>query len=480
MQAPGREKARRWARDELGLPLSPAAIPSPRPSPSWSSGSGGTRGGRRDIEGDVCDEEKESAVVGTTDAAASEARRVREEKLAASKERARRFATEELGILEDDLDAGGEEDSTDRGSEGGSEVDLCQGDTEVEEDDDEEEEKEVSLIEPESDLSPRWKETPVRGGDGPRERRGRVLQRGVRNSDEEEESEEDWASCPGDALGANTGKISSGQDDGTMTEIGGDESSEIMLHDDDAEEGDWDYDNDNDSDEDEKENDLANGRRTTILATGGARPLSDFNGRMSDGRLQTRSDRSSYETAPGSVASRPEQEEDPHSPAEEEEDLHFLATVDGSNSILNGSKDDARGIMEGEEEGEGEMELDRGSDSNAVIKLNSETGGQKLSGDPSLSPVDRPLFGSSALSCKTHHTADAERYGFKCKLCRCVVGEEAAERAKALLSRALENEVCGDLYRAMGTCLDAIELCDEDRELHRTIARIGKHMGFLA
>ncbi|CAM9355671.1 unnamed protein product, partial [Hapterophycus canaliculatus] len=86
---------------------------------------------------------------------------------------------------------------------------------------------------------------------------------------------------------------------------------------------------------------------------------------------------------------------------------------------------------------------------------------------------------ATATVCPAHATA-AERAGFTCRRCSCSVGAEAAEQAKGLLFEAWAKEREGDTYSAMGVCLEAIKICDEDMELHKTIARIGSRMGCLS
>lgn len=51
---------------------------------------------------------------------------------------------------------------------------------------------------------------------------------------------------------------------------------------------------------------------------------------------------------------------------------------------------------------------------------------------------------------------------------------------RGLLCEAWAMEREGDAYSAMGVCLEAIKLCDEDMELHKTIARVGSRMGCLS
>lgn len=77
----------------------------------------------------------------------------------------------------------------------------------------------------------------------------------------------------------------------------------------------------------------------------------------------------------------------------------------------------------------------------------------------------------------TNHAKLAEIGGFRCFRCRCIVGAEAAEEAQVLLLSAWTHERNGDLLDAAEDCLKAIELCDEDRELHKTIKRIGTQIG---
>ncbi|CAM9567854.1 unnamed protein product [Ectocarpus fasciculatus] len=86
---------------------------------------------------------------------------------------------------------------------------------------------------------------------------------------------------------------------------------------------------------------------------------------------------------------------------------------------------------------------------------------------------------AAAAVCAAHKAA-AESAGFTCRRCSCAAGAEAAEQAKGLLFEAWSNEREGDMYAAMGVCLEAIKLCDEDMELHKTISRIGSRMGCLS
>lgn len=84
----------------------------------------------------------------------------------------------------------------------------------------------------------------------------------------------------------------------------------------------------------------------------------------------------------------------------------------------------------------------------------------------------------SSNSCAAHR-ATAKHGGYKCFRCRCSAGVEKAEQAQLFLLRALEKETVGDLHGAMGMCLEAVSLCDENGELHMAIARIGWKMGCL-
>ncbi|CAM9916762.1 unnamed protein product [Ectocarpus sp. 12 AP-2014] len=86
---------------------------------------------------------------------------------------------------------------------------------------------------------------------------------------------------------------------------------------------------------------------------------------------------------------------------------------------------------------------------------------------------------AAAAVCAAHKAA-AESAGFTCRRCSCAAGAEAAEQAKGLLFEAWSHEREGDMYAAMGVCLEAIKLCDEDMELHKTISRIGSRMGCLS
>ncbi|CBJ31801.1 conserved unknown protein [Ectocarpus siliculosus] len=90
-----------------------------------------------------------------------------------------------------------------------------------------------------------------------------------------------------------------------------------------------------------------------------------------------------------------------------------------------------------------------------------------------------PAAAAAAAVCAAHK-AVAESAGFTCRRCSCAAGAEAAEQAKGLLFEAWSNEREGDMYAAMGVCLEAIKLCDEDMELHKTISRIGSRMGCLS
>ena len=94
-------------------------------------------------------------------------------------------------------------------------------------------------------------------------------------------------------------------------------------------------------------------------------------------------------------------------------------------------------------------------------------------------PSPSPSGHRVATACPTHAKA-AEDAGFKCRRCSCVAGAEAAQRAGDLLFEAWDKERSEDLYGAMGICLEAIKLCDEDVELHATISRVGLRMGCLS
>ena len=58
-----------------------------------------------------------------------------------------------------------------------------------------------------------------------------------------------------------------------------------------------------------------------------------------------------------------------------------------------------------------------------------------------------------------------------------MAGEEAAEISRELLRSALDKEIEGKFYEAMDECLTAVELCDDDRELHEAVCRIAAKMG---
>lgn len=111
-----------------------------------------------------------------------------------------------------------------------------------------------------------------------------------------------------------------------------------------------------------------------------------------------------------------------------------------------------------------------------LSSVSAPTGGGGSSGHGDGSGRYAP---APATACPAHVMA-AEKRGFTCRRCRCAAGAEAAEKAGDLLLDAWEKERSGDAYGAMGLCLEAIKLCDEDKELHKTIARIGSRLGCLS
>ncbi|CAM9487212.1 unnamed protein product, partial [Laminaria digitata] len=94
---------------------------------------------------------------------------------------------------------------------------------------------------------------------------------------------------------------------------------------------------------------------------------------------------------------------------------------------------------------------------------------------PSSPPL--PASGSDSATVCAAHKAAAERASYKCLRCSCFAGAQGTEQAQVLLLAAWEQERAGDMHQAVGTCLEAIKLCDEDRELHKTIARVGSKLG---
>lgn len=108
---------------------------------------------------------------------------------------------------------------------------------------------------------------------------------------------------------------------------------------------------------------------------------------------------------------------------------------------------------------------------------NSSGGGG--GGDSGSGDMFKASVTTASMACDTHRGA-ADRAGYKCLRCRCSVGPESFEKAQDLLFNAWEREREGDMYGAMGMCLEAIKLCDEDWELHKTIKRIGLRMGCLS
>ena len=127
-------------------------------------------------------------------------------------------------------------------------------------------------------------------------------------------------------------------------------------------------------------------------------------------------------------------------------------------------------------------------DEDRSVDISEEWGGMVEPALGALSPVPSPCPSSatipvkdsdSATVCATHNAA-AERANYKCLRCSCFSGAQAAEQAQVLLLAAWEQERAGDMHQAVGACLEAIKLCDEDRELHKTIARIGSRLGWFA
>lgn len=183
-----------------------------------------------------------------------------------------------------------------------------------------------------------------------------------------------------------------------------------------------------------------------------------------------------------------------------EEHRDSTPVADTSGSILGGSgssasHDGKRGEHERGQASsvgndvEGACEQAR-KDEDRRVDISEERGGVvepalgSLSPAPSASaspsPPLLPKTGSdSATVCATHKAA-ADRASYKCLRCSCFAGAQRAEEAQVLLLAAWEQERAGDMHQAVGTCLEAIKLCDEDRELHKTIARIGSRLGWFA
>lgn len=180
-------------------------------------------------------------------------------------------------------------------------------------------------------------------------------------------------------------------------------------------------------------------------------------------------DRSSYETAPESIAEA----------ASASLGLDCRYSVDYEGEFGDAHIDGGDMMDRGESQrdgmvcGDGHRPNARRTESEIVAEKNPTGASRGWASPPALASCRRSSGGSS---CEAH-AAGGRLQGFKCTRCRCSVGSEVAGRADALLRSARDKERATDLYGAMGDCLEAIKLCDDNRELHRTIARIGKLMG---
>lgn len=182
-----------------------------------------------------------------------------------------------------------------------------------------------------------------------------------------------------------------------------------------------------------------------------------------------------------------------------EEHRESTPVADTSGSILGGSgsfasHDEKRGEHERGQAGSVENDVEGAceearKDEDRRVDVSEEREGVVEPALGSLSPVPSasaspppPLLtkgSDSATVCVTHKAA-ADRASYKCLRCSCFAGEQGAEQAQVLLLAAWEQERAGDMHQAVGTCLEAIKLCDEDRELHKTIARVGSRLGWFA
>lgn len=195
-----------------------------------------------------------------------------------------------------------------------------------------------------------------------------------------------------------------------------------------------------------------------------------------------RSDRSSYETAGSVVDVRDGNASTPTRNARggRNESLVYLdrRQVDGNGAGVSATSRSQEGPHERWDGGEREEE---GEDDAHIAETSPVEGKRRATESTPAVPSPAPLarIDSSPTSVCAAHKAIAERGGYKCLRCRCGAGAEDAEEAQVLLLKAWEEERAGNLYGAMGVCLQAIKLCDEDKELHKTIARIGSRMGCL-
>ncbi|CAM9704037.1 unnamed protein product [Sphacelaria rigidula] len=92
-------------------------------------------------------------------------------------------------------------------------------------------------------------------------------------------------------------------------------------------------------------------------------------------------------------------------------------------------------------------------------------------------PTDATANITTAASSCHDHVERLKPFNFQSFRCRCVAGEEAAEISRELLCSALEKEIHGKFHEAMDECLTAVELCDDDRELHEAVCRISVKIG---
>lgn len=163
-------------------------------------------------------------------------------------------------------------------------------------------------------------------------------------------------------------------------------------------------------------------------------------------------------------------------------------------SGLSASRDGQRGEQERSEAGAVGSDLDGACEQaknyeDRCVDLSAEGDGMvepilgPLSPVPSPSPYPSasplPVSGSNSATVCSAHAAAAERASCRCLRCSCFVGAQGAEQAQVLLMTAWGQERAGDMQQALASCLEAIKLCDEDKELHKTIARIGSRLGWL-
>ena len=182
------------------------------------------------------------------------------------------------------------------------------------------------------------------------------------------------------------------------------------------------------------------------------------------GTAGPRSDRSSYETA---VSGRKSTE-----------------GIASTNLNIDGDGRDASPCVTPDMRQAGIAEVEQKTrpakgQTNKVAPLGEQPTGQASPPDA----LPNALASSSIVSPATtvgvcsSHAKLAELGSYTCLRCRCNVGVEAAETSQTLLLNAWDHEKNGELFEAVLDCISAIKLCDDDRELHLTIKRIGTRIG---